>query len=110
MRLTSSETRRPPVAEVLGPDVDRLATLHTNARTDGELLRVWLKSHQDGSAHTIRVYKRVGERFLGEVGHIKHELVTARFGSPDQRAYVQLPRLVNCNLAGRRANDRPSGG
>jgi site-specific recombinase XerD len=26
---------------------------------------VLLKSHQDGSPHTIRVYKRVGERFLG---------------------------------------------
>ena len=50
---------------MLGPDVDRLATLHTNAKTDGELLKVWLKSHQDGSAHTIRVYQRVGVRFLG---------------------------------------------
>ena len=49
---------------MLGPDVDRLATLHTNAKTDAELLKVWLKSHRDGSAHTVRVYARVGERFL----------------------------------------------
>ena len=50
---------------ILGPEVDRPATLHTNARTDLELLAVWLKSHADGSEHTIRVYRRVGERFLG---------------------------------------------
>ena len=42
-----------------------MATLHNNARTDRELLTVWLKSHADGSPHTIRVYSRVGERFLG---------------------------------------------
>lgn len=57
----------PVETEVLGPEVDRLATLHTNARTDTELLEVWLKSHRDGSAHTVRVYRRVGERFLGEL-------------------------------------------
>jgi hypothetical protein len=50
---------------VLGPEVDRPATLHTNARTDLELLAVWLKSHANGSPHTVRVYQRVGERFLG---------------------------------------------
>jgi site-specific recombinase XerD len=57
----------PAETEVLGPEVDRLATLHTNARTDTELLEVWLKSHRDGSLHTVRVYRRVGERFLGEL-------------------------------------------
>jgi hypothetical protein len=33
--------------------------VHRNlyARTDTEMLKAWLKSHQDGSAHTIRVYK-----------------------------------------------------
>jgi site-specific recombinase XerD len=54
----------PAATEVLGPDVDRLATVHTNARTDRELLKVWLKSHRDGSPHTVRVYSRVGARFL----------------------------------------------
>ena len=65
MTGTELEIITPAATEVLGPDVHRLATLHTNAKTDGELLRVWLKSHQDGSPHTIRVYQRVGERFLG---------------------------------------------
>ena len=40
----------PAQTEVLGPEVDRLPTLHTNARTDADLLTVWLKSHADGSA------------------------------------------------------------
>ena len=64
--MTGTELKviTPAASEVLGPDVDRLATLHTNAKTDGELLKVWLKSHRDGSAHTVRVYSRVGERFL----------------------------------------------
>jgi len=57
----------PAETEVLGPEVDRLATLHTNACTDTELLEVWLKSHRDGSLHTVRVYRRVGERFLREL-------------------------------------------
>ena len=57
----------PAETEILGPEVDRLATLHTNARTDTELLEVWLKSHRDGSLHTVRVYRRVGERFLREL-------------------------------------------
>ena len=43
----------PAATEILGPEVDRLATLHTDARTDHELLAVWLKSHADGSPHTI---------------------------------------------------------
>ena len=54
----------PAETEVLGPEVDRLPTLHTNARTDADLLMVWLKSHADGSAHTRRAYQRVGARFL----------------------------------------------
>jgi site-specific recombinase XerD len=33
-------------------------------KTDRELLKVWLKSHADGSAHTVRAYRRVGERFI----------------------------------------------
>src|SRR6516164_10539589 len=66
-RMTGTELTivTPAATEVLGPEVDRLATLHTNARSDHELLAVWLKSHADGSPHTVRVYRRVGERFLG---------------------------------------------
>jgi integrase/recombinase XerD len=54
----------PAQTEVLGPDINRLATLHTNARTDRELLKVWLKRHADGSPHTVRAYARVGARFI----------------------------------------------
>ena len=61
---TDLEVITPATLEVLGPDVHRLATLHTNARTDRELLKVWLKSHADGSPHTVRVYQRIGARFL----------------------------------------------
>ena len=62
--MTGTELKivTPAETEILGPEVDRLPTLHTNARTDRELLEVWLKSHRDGSAHTVRVYGRVGER------------------------------------------------
>jgi hypothetical protein len=61
---TDLEVITPAATEVLGPDVHRLATLHTNARTGRELLEVWLKSHRDGSPHTVRVYRRVGGCFL----------------------------------------------
>jgi integrase/recombinase XerD len=54
----------PAAVEVLGPDVDRLATVQTNARDDRELLKVWLKAHADGSPATRRLYKMVGERFI----------------------------------------------
>src|SRR5262249_2235971 len=62
---TELEIVTPAATEILGPDVDRLATLYNNARTDRDLLAVWLKSHADGSPHTIRICSRVGERFLG---------------------------------------------
>jgi hypothetical protein len=55
----------PAATEIHGPEVDRLTTLHTNARTDRELLAVWIKSHADGSPRTIRASRRVGQRFLG---------------------------------------------
>jgi hypothetical protein len=55
----------PAATEILGPEVNRLASLHTNARTNHELLAVWLKSHADSSPHAIRLYQRVGQRFLG---------------------------------------------
>ena len=61
---TELEIVTPAATEILGPEVDRLATLHTNDRTDRELLAVSLKSHADGSPPTIRVYSR-RERILG---------------------------------------------
>ena len=38
--------------------------MHTNATTDLDLLAVWLKSHADGSHHTLRAYERIGRRFV----------------------------------------------
>ena len=77
--MTGTELKiiTPAATEVLGPEVDRLATLHTNAKTDGELLKVWLKSHRDGSAHTVRVYERIGERFLSALAAAGAGLRTA---------------------------------
>jgi integrase/recombinase XerD len=49
------------------------ATLRINANTDRELLAVWLESYADGSPHTMRIYRRVAERFL-------HALSTADGG------------------------------
>jgi hypothetical protein len=40
MTGTELEIVTPPATEILGPEVNRLATLHTNARTDHELLAV----------------------------------------------------------------------
>ena len=77
--MTGTELKviTPAATEVLGPEVDRLATLHTNAQTDGELLKVWLKSHRDGSPHTVRVYERVGARFLSALAAAGAGLRTA---------------------------------
>jgi len=65
--MTGTELKiiTPAATEVLGPEVERLATVHTNARSDDDLLQVWLKSHTDGSDHTRRAYARVGTRFVG---------------------------------------------
>ena len=77
--MTGTELKiiMPAATEVLGPEVDRLATLHTNARTDDELLKVWLKSHRDGSPHTVRVYERIGGRFLSALAAAGAGLRTA---------------------------------
>jgi integrase/recombinase XerD len=64
MTGTELEIILPAHAEILGADAERLPSVHTNARTDFELLSVWLKSHADGSRHTLRAYDRIGRRFL----------------------------------------------
>lgn len=83
MTGTDLKIIRPAAAEVLGPDVHpvtartgepfpfsrHLATLHTNTRTDTEMLEVWLKSHADGSPHTVRVYARVGRASWAGTDH-----------------------------------------
>ena len=65
----------PAASDVVGPGVDRAPQLRTNATSDHELLVTWLKSHRDGSAHTLRAYDRAGRRFLEALG-------TTACGSP----------------------------
>jgi hypothetical protein len=43
---------------------ERRPDVYTDATTDLDLLAVWLKSHADGSRHTLRAYQRIGRRFL----------------------------------------------
>ena len=54
----------PERSQIAGSDAERQPSLQTTARTDLELLAVWLKSHVDGSDHTVRAYGRIGRRFL----------------------------------------------
>jgi len=100
-------------ASVLGPGVALLATPQTGAKTDGELLDIWLRSHVDGSVHTLRAYQRVGERFLAAlhgsgadlrsatVEHVQtalQDLRTKTDGSPSRpatvNAYVAIAKAL----------------
>jgi hypothetical protein len=54
----------PATTEIIGGAIDLLPRLRTNAKTDRELLRIWLKAHADNSASTHRLYTMIGERFL----------------------------------------------
>jgi len=64
MTGTDLEIIPPTRHQIAGADAERVAQPRTNARTDLELLAVWLKSHADGSPHTLRAYARIGRRFL----------------------------------------------
>ena len=61
---TDLEIQTPDRAEIAGADAVRLPTLRTTAETDLDLIEVWLKSHADGSAHTLRAYRRIGTAFV----------------------------------------------
>jgi integrase/recombinase XerD len=61
---TDLEIIPPSNPVIAGADAERLPSLQTNARSDRELLVVWLRSHADGSPHTRRAYERIGRRFL----------------------------------------------
>src|SRR5262249_19240196 len=91
---TELEIVTPAATEIRGPEVDRLATLHTNERTDRELLAVWIKSHADGSPHTIRVYSRVGERFLGALAVAGSNLRQGRWRTCRARSRPCGPRRM----------------
>ena len=80
-------------------------TLRTTAATDLDLIEVWLKSHADGSAHTLRAYRRIGAAFVKALGNagcnirratIDHvltaveELRVKRDGSPASAATTNM--------------------
>ena len=64
MTGTELEIIPPLHTEIAGSTAERLPEVHTNATTDLDLLAVWLKSHADGSHHTLRAYERIGRRFV----------------------------------------------
>ena len=61
---TDLEIIPPARSEIMGADAERLPTLHTTAKSDADLVAVWIKSHADGSPHTRRAYERIGRRFV----------------------------------------------
>jgi len=74
MTGTDLQIITPGERDILGADVDRAPMLRTTARSDTEMLTVWLKSHQDGSAHTLRAYARIGQRFVEALATRKTDL------------------------------------
>ncbi|MFT3730798.1 MAG: tyrosine-type recombinase/integrase [Hyphomicrobium sp.] len=67
MTGTDLQIIKPKRSDIAGGDVERLPTLHTSAKKDKELVAVWLKSHADGSRHTLRAYERIGQRFIAAI-------------------------------------------
>lgn len=83
----------PESVEVAGSTAERLPELRTNAKTDTELVEVWLKSHEDGSKHTLRLYARVGQRFICELG--LHGTDIRRAKIDDVQAAVEAMRKTD---------------
>lgn len=67
MAGTDLQIIKPKRVEIAGGDVERLPALHTTAKKDSELIAVWLKSHADGSRHTLRAYERIGQCFVAAI-------------------------------------------
>ena len=67
MTGTELQIIHPENSEIAGGDAERLPTVHTTAKRDDELITVWLKSHTDGSPHTLRAYERIGRRFVAAI-------------------------------------------
>lgn len=76
---TELEIIPPPRSEIAGGDAQRLPTIHTTASNDLDLIAVWLKSHADGSPHTVRAYDRIGHRFVAALsrtgGDLQHATI-----------------------------------
>lgn len=81
----------PARAEIAGSDAERQPTIHTTARTDADLVEVWLKSHADGSEHTQRAYRRIGSRFVSVVGAAGTDLRSATID--DVQTALEFMRL-----------------
>ena len=58
--------------------MDRFASLHTRAQTDQELLKVWLKSHADGSPHTVVLAAAGGDLRMAMVEDVQAALEAMR--------------------------------
>ncbi len=71
---TDLEIIPPARSEILGADAERLPTLQTTAKSDADLVAVWLKSHADGSPHTLRAYERIGRRFVAALAAARTDL------------------------------------
>ena len=64
MIATDLQIEVPDRSEIAGADAVRLPTIRTTADSDLDLVEVWLKSHADGSGHTLRAYRRIGTAFV----------------------------------------------
>ncbi len=108
MTGTELEIIPPLRSDIAGSDAEMQPMLHTIARSDDELVEVWLKSHADGSPHTLRAYRRVGLRFIdaladqntgirrATIDHVQDALDSLRTkadGSPAS------PATVNASIA-----------
>ena len=91
MTGTELQILTPGTPEVLGPEVELAPMLHTNARTDDELLQVFLKVHRDGSAHTVRAYDRIGRRFIETLHAAGADLRRAKLD--DVQAALEVMRV-----------------
>ena len=58
MTGTELEIVPPARSEIIGADAERLPTLHTTAKSDADLVAVWIKSHADGSAQGYSAPRR----------------------------------------------------
>ena len=68
----------PESTEIAGSTAERLPEVRTDATTDADLVEVWLKSHADGSRHTIRLYHRIGHQFVAEMARLGTDLRRAK--------------------------------
>ena len=95
---TDLEIIPPARSEILGADAERLPTLQTTAKSDADLVAVWLKSHADGSPHTLRAYERIELQVIGRTSPClqisARALVRSRMGIDAGRLRVRMPEVL----------------